>query len=166
MVRAVPTSALALLLWSAISCTSDHDRLAAVLADVAHGPADQLGRSIYGYEVLRPGARKAVVDLLQPLRAPAPNQNAQVEAVWKLDRFAVAAVRVPWNHKDPLYPVIFCLDQDRPRIVGYVLPFDDLIPRFFAKDKDLGAILELHGRYRTYSDAMEARSAGGPLKSI
>ena len=107
------------------------------LEKVSHGPEAELGELIYGYTPTSPGAKQVLLEMLRPLRAPSADQHMRIEASQDAGRFTILAVRVPWpqppqryGFPDGFQPIIICHEGGRDSLVGYLLPFNDIMPQF------------------------------------
>ena len=115
---------------------------------ISHGPEDDLGGLIYGYSDASPGAKKVLLGMVRPLRAPAPDKHMSIAASHDSGRFTMLSVRVPWPQPTQGYgfqasfqPIIVCHDHGHDLLVGYVLPFNDIM--FHFAGTDMQNIMEL-----------------------
>lgn len=109
----------------------------ALLDRIAHGTDVDVGHAIYGFGQAPPPARKVLIGMLQPLRAPSADGKLSIEAAHTEGEFTLLIVRVSWplrNSPNGRQPVIICHRAGEPQVVGYVLPFNDLMPRFSSAD--------------------------------
>lgn len=122
----------ALAMAGVLGCShADTKSMQTVLDKISHSPESELPGLLYGYTQSSPGAQQVLIGMLRPLRAPSPQQHMSVEAVRQSGRFTMIVARVPWPRgSDPagLQPVIVSGDAGREQVVGYVLPFNDIIP--------------------------------------
>ena len=107
------------------------------LEKVSHGSEAELGTLIYGYSTASPGAKQVLLGMLRPLRAPSADEHMSIEASQDAGRFTMLAVRVPWPQPTQGYgfqagfqPIIICHEEGRDSLVGYVLPFNDIMSHF------------------------------------
>lgn len=107
---------------------SRSSRLQALLDKIAHAPAAELPKIIYGYNESSLGAQQVLLGMLRLLHAPSPQQNMKVEAVHQTGRFTMIVAQVPWGYgpqKAERLPISVVGDAGDQQVVGYLLPFDD-----------------------------------------
>jgi hypothetical protein len=135
----------AVVLISFVACSPiDTKTMQTVLDKVSHAQEAELPALLYGYSKSSAGAQKVLLTMLQPLRAPSKDQHMSVEAVHQSGRFTLIVARVPWRRGSQpggLQPIIICGETGHEQIVGYVLPFDDIIHNFAGPD--MGSITQL-----------------------
>jgi hypothetical protein len=121
-------SSVALVL--AIGCSHpETQNMQAFLDRISHSPDSELPKLLYGYSQSSPAAQQVLLRMLQPLRAPSAEQQMSVEAVQRSGRFTMIVARVPWSRgPKPLLPVIITGDPGNEQVIGYVMPFDDIMP--------------------------------------
>ena len=112
-----------------------------MLEKLSHGPEAELGSLIYGYSQASPGAQKVLLGMVRPLRAPSSDKHMSIEASRDAGRFTMLSVRVPWPQPTQGYgfrasfqPILICHQDGRDLLVGYVLPFDDILHHFAGAD--------------------------------
>ena len=115
----------------------------AFLDRISHGPEAELGTLIYGYIDASPGAKEVLLGMVRPLRAPSADKHMTIEASRSAGRFTMLSVGVPWPHPTQGYgfqasfqPIIICRDGGRDSVVGYVLPFNDIMFHFHGADME------------------------------
>jgi hypothetical protein len=115
------------------------DDAQSLLNRIAHGSELEVSHAIYGFGQASPAARKALIGMLKPLRAPAGRAgNPSIEASRTEGDFTMLIVRLPWPvpiSPSGRQPVIICHREGAPRVVGYVMPFNDIIERFNGSDR-------------------------------
>ena len=97
------------------------------------------------------------------LRAPSAEKHMAIEASRSAGRFTMLSV-VPWPQPTQGYgfqasfqPVIICHDAGRDSLVGYVLPFNDIMSHF--QGADMENIMQLSQWWiQTYGKRSKARS--------
>ncbi|PYJ80519.1 MAG: hypothetical protein DME22_23995 [Verrucomicrobia bacterium] len=132
------------LLFGIPGCSpTDTKRMQALLDQISHGPEDQLGTFIYGYSDASPGAQQVLLGMIRPLRAPSADKHMTNEASRSAGRFTMLSVGVPWSQPTQGYgfqasfqPIIICHDGGRDSVVGYVLPFNDIMFHFHGADME------------------------------
>jgi hypothetical protein len=105
---------------------------------LAHGDDAQLAARVYDTEALSESARQVSVGLLQLLRAPQGNAALEVVERHPSGRFELVILRVPWKHRagDPvssLHPLLVAEQSGQLRAVGFMLPWNDIMPRLEAE---------------------------------
>jgi hypothetical protein len=103
-----------------------------LLATVAHATEEKLSSILYGYDRVQPGAQKILIAMLTRLRAPA-GQRLHVHARRTAGPFELIIVQLPWKPLgtvDGFHPIIIGRDASHLRVVGYVLPFNDVMQLF------------------------------------
>ena len=113
-----------------------------LLQVLAHGDDNELAARIYAAESLSPAARSIPLGLLRALRAPSPAVRLEVDARHGSGRFELVVLRVPWNATpdDPVsafHPLIVAPQHDQYRAVGFVLPWNEIIPMLEAERAEL-----------------------------
>jgi len=115
-----------------------------LLDRIAHAPESELPGLLYGYTQSSAGAQQVLLGMLRPLRAPSPEQRMSVEEVRRSGRFTMVVVRVPWPRgTEPagMQPIIITGDAGNAQVVGYILPFNDILT--LMQDADMQSITEL-----------------------
>jgi hypothetical protein len=127
-----------LLFLGALGCSRSNDKKSqAFLDQLSHGPETELGGLIYGYKEATPGAKEVLLGLARPLRAPSPDKHMEIADSRDSGRFTILSVKMPWpkpTQAGEFQPMIICHDGGRDLLVGYVLPFDDILSRFAGPD--------------------------------
>ena len=122
---------------------SDDKAMQPLLEQIAHGSESELGKVVYGYSQASTGAQQVLVGMLRPLRAPSVEKQMKVEATREAGRFTMLVVQVPWgaatqplppSSKTELQPIIVCQEDSQWKVVGYVLPFNDIFHHFRGQD--------------------------------
>jgi hypothetical protein len=153
-------SMTAALVMLTTGCTNpDEKPMQAVLDKLSHGHEAGLPAMLFGYKESSPGAQEILLAMLKALRPPTPEQHMKFESSSRAGRFTMVVAHVP-RHKKPhgyeYQPIIFCREGDQYQVVGYLLPFNDILP--LIKDADSGSISELTQWYlQTYG----TRAGGG-----
>jgi hypothetical protein len=128
------------LMCALVGCSRPNTKSMQTLLDkLSHGPESEVGGLIYGYSQASPGAQQVLLGMLRPLRAPSPDKHMSIEASRDAGRFTMLVVRAPWplSPQGPgLHPIIICRDEGREQVVGYVLPFNDILHHFRGADSD------------------------------
>jgi hypothetical protein len=126
----VLTSAFALA--SVSGCSRDGTKKLQLLLDrISHSPESELPALLYGYNESPARVRQVLPGMLRPLRAPSPEQHMSVEAVRQSGRFTMIVARVPWPlsvKAGGLHPIMVTGAPGREKVVGYLLPFNDIFP--------------------------------------
>jgi hypothetical protein len=115
-----------------------------LLDKISHSPEAELPSLLYGYSQSSVGAQKVLLGMLRPLRAPSSEKHMSVETVRQSGRFTMIVARVPWPRgTEPagLQPIIITGDAGHEQVVGYILPFNDIIP--LMQGSDMQSITEL-----------------------
>lgn len=136
--------AMSSLLGCSDSDTKSTTNMAPLLEKISHSPESELPGLLFGYNQSSAGAQKVLLGMLRPLRAPSSDQNMSVEEVHQSGRFTMIVARVPWprgTEPPGLQPIIVTGDVGHEQLVGYVLPFDDILP--LIQGADMQNITEL-----------------------
>jgi hypothetical protein len=115
-----------------------------LLDKISHSPESDLPSVLFGYEKSSPGAQKVLLGMLRPLRAPSPQQHMAVKAVQQSGRFTMIVAQVPWQRGSEapgLQPIIVTGQTGQEQVVGYVLPFNDIMK--LVQGADMQNITEL-----------------------
>lgn len=132
-------------LFIVVGCSrTDTKSMEVFLNRISHGPENELGELIYGYTKATPSGKMILLGLTKGLRAPSADQHMTIEALRDAGRFTMLAVHVPWPAPTigaRVQPILICHEDGRDRLVGYVLPFDDIFRYFQGADTE--NILEL-----------------------
>lgn len=140
---------LRLMIWAALiaacSCSqTDTQPMQALLDKLSHGPESDFPSLLYGYKQSSAGAQSVLVSMLKVLRAPSSGQHMTVDKFRRAGRFTMIVAHVPWPRGPDDYeyqPIIICRESEQEQIVGYMLPFNDVIPLF--QEKDSQSLFEL-----------------------
>ena len=119
-----------------------------LLDKISHSPESELPGLLYGYSQSSPGAQRVLLGMLQPLRAPSPEQHMSVVAVRQSGRFTMIVARVPWprgSQPGGFQPIIVTGDVGKEQVVGYVLPFNDIFS--LMQGEDMQSVTELSQWY-------------------
>lgn len=113
----------------------------AFLDKLSHGPEAEIGTLIYGYSDASPGAQEVLLGMVLPLRAPSAQKHMAIEASRSAGRFTMLSVRVPWPQPTQGYgfqasfqPIIITHEAGGDLLIGYVLPFNDIMSHFQGAD--------------------------------
>ncbi len=134
------------LILAFAGCSRHDGERQALLDKLAHAPASDLPPVLYGYEQSSAGAQKILLNMLGLLHAPSPDQKMELVEIRQSGRFSMIVVRAPWlEEKVPstVWPILVTEVDGVQKVVGYVLPFDDIWPLIPATDKS--DIYELAG---------------------
>jgi hypothetical protein len=135
----------AITMASILGCSNvDPKTMQPLLDKISHSPESELPGLLYGFTQSSPAAQKVLLGMLRPLRAPSPEQHMSAEAIRQSGRFTMVVARVPWQRgTEPpgLQPIIVAGDAGHEQIVGYILPFDDIMP--LLQGADMQSITEL-----------------------
>ena|SRR5215468_10383922 len=127
---------------------TDTKPMQALLDKLSHGPETELPMMLYGYKQSSPGAQNVSLGMLKALRPPTAEQHMTFENFRRAGRFTMIVARVPW-HKGPYayehQPIIFCREGEQEQVVGYVLPFNDILP--LIQGNDMQSVMELSQWY-------------------
>lgn len=135
---------------SALLGCSSPPNMQGILDKISHSPEAELPSFLYGYDQSSPGSQKVLLGMLKPLRAPSPEQHMSVVATQRSGRFTMVIVRIPWlSQSNSLLPIIIGDEAGKARVVGYVLPFDDIMTLFKGADRE--SIGELTAWWVEYS---------------
>lgn len=153
-------SAIAILLVTTVSCTNPDEKPMQVLLDkLSHGPEAELPAMLFGYKQSSSGAREVLLGMLKVLRPPAADQHMKFETSRRAGRFTMIVARVPW-HKGPhayeYQPIILCREGDQYQVVGYVLPFNDILELIQGTDSQ-----NINELTQWYIQTYGMRAAGG-----
>jgi hypothetical protein len=101
---------------------------------LAHGDDAAVTARIYDAEYLSTSSRQVPLGLLRKLHAPAPGWKLEVVERHPGDGFELLVLRIPWlvNSGEPdsgLHPLIVAEQGGALRAVGFVLPWNEVIPR-------------------------------------
>jgi hypothetical protein len=136
--------AMASVLGCSDADTAGAKNLQPLLDKISHSPESELPGLLYGYSQSSAGAQRVLLGMLRPLRAPTPDQRISVDAVHQSGRFTMIAARVPWprgTQPGGSQPIIITGDAGHEQVVGFVLPFNDILP--LMQDADTQSITEL-----------------------
>ena len=127
-------------LMLALGCDQTDTKPMQVLLDkLSHGPEAELPAMLYGYKQSSPGAQNVLLGMLKPLRPPTPEQHMTVESSRRAGRFTMIVAHVPW-HKGPhayeYQPIICCREGEQEQVLGYILPFNDILPLIQGNDME------------------------------
>jgi len=136
---------IALALVGVLGCSpADTKNMQTLLDKISHSPESELPGLLYGYAQSSPGAQKVLLGMLRPLRAPSAQEHITIEAVHQSGRFTMIAARVPWPRgTEPagLQPIVITGEPGHEQVVGYVLPFNDILT--LIKGTDMQSVSEL-----------------------
>jgi hypothetical protein len=109
-----------------------------LLDTLARGDDAAIAARIYGAESLPDSARQIPLGLLRRLRAPRPGLHLQVVERHRSGRFELLILRVPWlaGPGDPAgghHPLLVAEQGGSPRAVGFVLPWNEVLPQLEAE---------------------------------
>jgi hypothetical protein len=132
------------LLLVIVGCTRPDTKSMQTLLDrISDGKEAELGSLIYGYSEASPGAQQVLMGMIRPLRAPSTDKHLSIEASRDAGRFTMLSVRVPWpqptqgfGFQAKFQPIIICHESGRDLVVGYVLPFNDILQHFAGADME------------------------------
>jgi hypothetical protein len=126
-----------------------------LLDRLAYDTDEEVPSLVFGYREVSPAAQDVLRTSLLPVRAPSRDQRMTVVAVRTSGSFTMAAVRVPWSRGSQapgMQPILVVDDAGTDKLVGYILPFNDVIPLIRAGDME--RILRLSTWYlEGYADA-------------
>jgi hypothetical protein len=145
-VRQVLILACAIATASVLGCSDakSTNNMQSLLDKISHSPESELPGLLYGYSQSSTEAQEVLLGMLRPFRAPSSEQHMSVEAVRQSGRFTMIVARVPWPRgTEPagLQPIIVTGDAGHEQIVGYMLPFNDILP--LMQGGDMQSITEL-----------------------
>jgi len=112
---------------------SEIDELFATLAQAGD---EKLGSIVYGYDRVRPAAQEVLIEMLACIRSVF-GQRLQVHVRRTSGPFELLIVQVPWKPSETesgFHPIIIGGEDSHPRIVGYVLCFNDIVQLFSPED--------------------------------
>ena len=124
--------------------------LQSLLEKLAHAPESDLATLVYGYDRSSTGAQKILLNMLKQLHAPSPDQNMTVETIAQSGHFRMVVAQIPWlkgTQGSTQMPILLTSVNGVEVVVGYVLPFDDLIP--LLAETDLADTYKLAGWWAT-----------------
>lgn len=130
-----------LLLSLVSSCgrsTPERDNLQSLLDEIAHDPTGKKGDALFGYDRISESDQQALLEMLGPLRAPTSNVHLSIESRRSSGRFSIVIVRVPWNKETgsgELHPVLLINEDGEHKVIGYVLPFNEVVPLISEADR-------------------------------
>ena len=137
--------ACASALAATLGCSHpDTKSMQTFLDKVSHAPDSDLPGLVFGYSKVSPGAQRVLIGMLRPLRAPSREQHVSIESVRQSGRFTMIVARVPWPRGPQpggLQPVLITGNPGQEQLVGYLLPFDDIMP--LMQSTDMQSIGEL-----------------------
>jgi hypothetical protein len=123
--------ACAATLAGTIGCSRPDTKSMQVFLDkISNSPDSDLPGLVFGYSKVSPGAQRVLIGLLRPLRAPSKEQHISIEAVRQSGRFTMIVARVPWPRGPQpagLQPVLITGNPGQEQLVGFLLPFDDIM---------------------------------------
>ena len=118
---------------AAVGCSANREvaddrEIGELLDTLGHGAPEKLPTIAYGYDGVSAGAQKTLVLMLSLHRAP-PTQAWRIRNRQREGCFELLILQAPW-HPNEFLPVILGREGSTLRVVGHVLPFDDLVPFF------------------------------------
>ena len=121
-----------------------------LLNAIAHGGEPHVSAYVYGGNDLSFSERRFALDLLSRLHAPSADQSLTIVERQASGRFTLLILRVPWlaHDGDPAsgyHPLLVAEQGNSYRAVGYVLPWNEIIPQFSAEE--MGQIQSLSIRW-------------------
>ena len=143
--RKPSVGATVVALLAAASCSrTDTARSDRFLDRIAHARDSEIPTLLYRYGQLGPNAQGRLLNSVSLLRSPTPKDNLRVSAMRNSRAFTIMVVELPWRPSGCVhqqYPILIHDPSDDPRMVGYVLPFDDIAP--LLSREELAQVAEL-----------------------
>jgi hypothetical protein len=127
---------------------TDTKPMQALLDRLSHGSEADLPSMLYGYKQSSAGAQKTLVGMLNVLRPTSPEQHMKFHGFRQAGRFTMIVAHVAWYKGPYAYeyqPIIVCHEGEQDQVVGYILPFNDILP--LIQQKDMESICELSQWY-------------------
>jgi hypothetical protein len=105
---------------------------------LAHGDDAAVAGRVYDAEALSDSERRVPLGLLRSPRAPTRGSRLEVVERHPSGRFELVVLRVPWQAKagEPgsgYHPLLVTEQSGTLRAVGFVLPWNEVIPRLGAE---------------------------------
>jgi hypothetical protein len=136
-----------------IGCSREAKNMDELLQRLSHRSEEENGPLIYGYAQAKPEAQRVLLRMLSPLRSPTSDKRLELVGSRRSGRFTMLILRADWSRPGAggdLQPIILCREGDSERLVGYVLPFNDIAHHF--DKQDLASMAQLSGWWiQTYA---------------
>ena len=113
------------------ACGGPSPQTEALLGTVARGSDEQVLALMYGTEQLRPESSAIGLSLLRELRVPGESGALEYVTERSEGRLRMVIVQAPWLKGTPHgthRPLLLMHDGSNERIIGTVLPFNELMP--------------------------------------
>lgn len=112
---------------------------------LAHGDDTEVTARIYDVECLSETARSIPLDLLRKLHAPDRHWRLELIERRHSGRFELLVLRIPWlvMANEPgsgLHPLIVADQGGALRTVGFVLPWNHVVPRLGAEMNEIASL--------------------------
>jgi len=109
-----------------------------LLDQIAHDPTNNKGDVLFGYDRVSESDQQALLGMFNPLLAPTSNLHLSIESIRSSGRFSIIIVSVPWNketNSGELHPVLLVNEDGKDKIIGFVLPFNEVVPLLSEADR-------------------------------
>ena len=118
---------------------SDDREINALFEEMMHGPIEALSSIVYGYDRIGPGGQQVIRGMIERIRQPAHTDRLQIRERRNAGHFEMVIAYASWKpdwSADGFLPFIVGRHDSRLQVLGYVLPFNPVVPILTAEDRE------------------------------
>ena len=117
---------------------SDDREINALFEAIMNGPIEALSSIVYGYDYIGTSGQQVVRGMIERLREPGRTERLQITERRAAGHFEMVIAYAPWKphwSADGFLPFIIGRHDLRLLVLGYVLPFNPVIPILTDEDR-------------------------------
>jgi hypothetical protein len=118
---------------------TDDREINALFEEMMYGSSETLSSIVYGYGRIGTGGQQVVRGMIERLREPGRMERLQIRERRTAGHFEMVIVYAPWEphwSAEGFLPFIIGRHDSRLQLLGYVLPFNPVIPILTAEDRE------------------------------